>query len=47
MMLANSTMSESGHPVGDHSSTTPCMMVSDSLPPAVLVVSTGSRLAGI
>ncbi len=46
MMLANRTMSESGQPVGDQSSTTPCMMVSDSLPPAVLVVSTGRRFAG-
>ena len=46
-MLAMSTMSESGHPVGDHSSTTPCMMVSESAPAAVVVVNTGSRLAGM
>ncbi len=45
-MLAKSTMSESGHPVGDQSSTTPCRMVSDSAPAAVVVVSTGRRLAG-
>ena len=45
-MLANSTMSDSGQPVGDQSSTTPCRMVSDSAPAAVVVVSTGSRFAG-
>jgi hypothetical protein len=32
MMLAKSTISDSGHPVGDHSSTTPCKMVSESAP---------------
>ncbi len=47
MTLANSTMSESGQPVGDHNSTTPCMMVSESLPLAVMVCITGSRLAGM
>ena len=47
MMLANSTISDSGQPVGDHRSTTPCMMVSDSLPPEVMVFITGSRLAGM
>ncbi len=31
-MLANSTMSDSGQPVGDQSSTTPCRMVSESAP---------------
>jgi hypothetical protein len=36
-----------GHPVGDQSSTTPCMIVSESLPVAVVVVSTGSRFAGM
>ena len=46
-MLATSTISDSGHPVGDHSSTTPCRMVSDSVPVAVVVVSTGSTLAGM
>ena len=46
-MLANSTMSESGQPVGDQRSTTPCMMVSESAPAAVIVVSTGSRFAGM
>ena len=47
MMLAKSTMSDSGQPVGDQSSTTPCMMVSDSLPVAVMVVITGRTLAGM
>ncbi len=47
MMLAKSTMSESGQPVGDQSSTTPCRMVSDSRPEAVMVVITGRTLAGM
>jgi len=47
MMLAISTMSESGQPVGDQSRTTPWRMVSDSVPAAVVVVSTGRRLAGM
>jgi hypothetical protein len=46
MMLAISTISESGHPVGDQRSTTPCRMVSESRPEAVTVVRTGRRLAG-
>ena len=46
-MLAMSTISDSGHPVGDHSKTTPCMMVSDSAPAAVVVVKTGRTLAGM
>jgi hypothetical protein len=46
MMLANSTISDSGHPVGDHNSTTPWRMVSESGPAAVVVVSTGKRFAG-
>ena len=46
-MLAKSTISDSGHPVGDHSSTTPCRMVSDSVPAAVVVVNTGRTLAGM
>ena len=45
-MLATSTISESGHPVGDQSRTTPSMIVSESRPEAVTVVSTGRRLAG-
>ena len=46
-MLAMSTISDSGQPVGDHRSTTPCMIVSTRLPVAVVVVMTGSRLAGM
>ena len=47
MMLAKSTISDSGQPVGDHSSTTPCRIVSESLPVAVVVVKTGRTLAGM
>jgi hypothetical protein len=32
--------------VGDHRSTTPCKIVSESLPLAVVVVKTGSTFAG-
>jgi len=46
MTLATSTMRESGHPVGDQRSTTPCKMVSEAVPVAVVVVRTGSRFAG-
>ena len=46
-MLAISTISDSGYPVGDHSSTTPCRIVSDSAPAAVVVVSTGKTFAGM
>jgi len=45
-MLAMRTIRDSGHPVGDQRSTTPCMMVSESRPEAVTVVRTGRRLAG-
>jgi hypothetical protein len=46
-MLATNTMSESGHPVGDQSSTTPCRIVSEVTPAAVVVVSTGKTFAGM
>jgi hypothetical protein len=47
MMLAKSTIRDSGHPVGDHSKTTPWRIVSDSAPAAVVVVKTGSTFAGM
>ena len=45
-MLAISTRIDSGQPVGDQSRTTPCMMVSVSVPAGVVVASTGNRFAG-
>ena len=46
MMLAKSTISESGQPVGDQRRITPSMMVSGALPAAVVVTMTGRRFAG-
>jgi hypothetical protein len=39
-------MIDIGHPVGDQSSTTPCKIVSVSVPAAVVVFNTGRTFAG-